>query len=153
MSLERREKRVITLEELVGRAAELREQLNSINTVLNMYLSQYRELQLSIETLRGLPELSAEGFIVLDRLSAVYIPVRINENWVNNVLVSLGLGYYMRTTREKAVEILSRRVRELEQVLSNLQARQKALLEEYLILERTISQIIEAQRARVAESK
>jgi prefoldin alpha subunit len=152
MSSEKPAKRVVTLEELVGRASELRDQLNSLNTVLNMYLTQYRETQLSIETLRGLPEASTESFVVLDRLSSVFIPVKIEGNWVNSVLVNLGLGYYMRTSREKAVEILSRRARELERVLSNLQAQQKALLEEYLTLERLISQVIETYRAKATKS-
>jgi prefoldin subunit 5 len=58
----------------------------------------------------------------------------------------------MRTSREKAVEILSRRARELERVLSNLQAQQKALLEEYLTLERLISQVIETYRAKATKS-
>jgi len=152
MSSNKPEKKVITLEELVGRATELRDQLNSLNTVLNMYLNQYREVQLSLETLRGLPETGTESFIVLDRLSSACIPVKINENWVNNVLVNLGLGYYMRTTRDKAVEIISRRARELERVLNNLQAQQRTLLEEYLALERLISQVIEAYRAKAAKS-
>jgi prefoldin alpha subunit len=152
MSSEKPTRRVVTLEELVGRASELRDQLNSLNTVLNMYLTQYREVQLSLETLRGLPEASTESFVVLDRLSSVCIPVKIEGNWVSSVLVNLGLGYYMRTTRERAVEILSRRARELEKVLSNLQTQQRALLEEYLTLERLISQIIETYRTRAAKS-
>jgi len=152
MSVEKQEKRVITFEELVGRATELKEQLDSLNTVLNMYLNQYRELQLSVETLQNLPETSNSGFTVLDRLSSVYIPVKISEDWAKNVLINLGLGYYMKTTREKAVEILSRRIRDLEGVLRDLQTRHRALLEEYLALQRLISQIIESQRARVAKT-
>jgi prefoldin alpha subunit len=151
MSTEKQE-RVVTLEELISRASELREQLNSLNTILNMYLNQYRELQLSFETLRGLPEASSEGFIVLDRLSLVYIPVKISEKWADSVLVNIGLGYYMRTTRDKAVELLSRRVREIEQVLRELQARQRALLDEYLALERLISQVIETYRAKATRT-
>jgi prefoldin alpha subunit len=151
MSTEKQE-RVVTLEELISRASELREQLNSLNTILNMYLSQYRELQLSLETLRGLPEASSEGFTVLDRLSLVYIPVKISEKWADSVLVNIGLGYYMRTTRDKAVELLSRRVREIEQVLRELQARQRALLDEYLALERLISQVIETYRAKATRT-
>ncbi|MCC6034978.1 MAG: prefoldin subunit alpha [Desulfurococcaceae archaeon] len=151
MSTEKQEKRVITFEELVGRATELKEQLDSLSTVLNMYLDQYKELQLSMETLQNLPEISTTGFTVLDRLSSVYIPVKISEDWAKNVLVNLGLGYYMKTTREKAVEILSRRIRDLERVLRDLQTRHRALLEEYLALQRLISQIIETHRARVAK--
>ncbi|MCC6025001.1 MAG: prefoldin subunit alpha [Desulfurococcaceae archaeon] len=151
MSTEKQE-RVVTLEELISRASELREQLNSLNTILNMYLNQYRELQLSLETLRGLPDTSSEGFIVLDRLSSVYIPVKISEKWADSVLVNIGLGYYMRTTRDKAVELLSRRVREIEQVLRELQARQRALLDEYLALERLISQVIETYRAKTTRT-
>jgi prefoldin alpha subunit len=116
-----------------------------------MYLDQYKELQLSMETLQNLPEISTTGFTVLDRLSSVYIPVKISEDWAKNVLVNLGLGYYMKTTREKAVEILSRRIRDLERVLRDLQTRHRALLEEYLALQRLISQIIETHRARVAK--
>jgi prefoldin alpha subunit len=152
MSAEKQEKRVITFEELVGRATELKEQLDSLNTVLNMYLNQYRELQLSVETLQNLPETNTSGFTVLDRLSSVYIPVKISEDWAKNVLVNLGLGYYMKTTREKAVEILSHRIRDLERVLRDLQTRHRALLEEYLALQRLISQIIESQRARAAKT-
>jgi len=139
-------KRVVTLDELVARATELKEHINILETTINVHLNQYREVQLAFDTLKGLPEAPVQGYMILDRLSSVMLPVSVLEGWPSNVLVNLGLGYYLKTNRDKAVEILTRRLRELEKAINTLQSQRRVAVEEYLGLQRLISQIIESQK-------
>lgn len=139
-------KRSISLEELVARASELREHIDVLETSINVYLNQYKETQLASETLKSLPETPVQGYMVLDRLSSAMIPISVLEGWSNNVLVNLGLGYYFKTNKEKALEILARRLQDLEKVINTLQTQRKAVVEEYLGLQRLISQIIESRK-------
>lgn len=142
------EKRVVTLDELVARASELEEHIKLLDSTLNTYLSHYREIQLSIETLKTLSERQEDGYIVVDRLSSVMIPAMIKNEWQNNLLVNLGLGYYVKTNKDKAIELLTRRQQELERVINTVQTQRKALAEEYIGIQRVISQIAEAARAK-----
>jgi prefoldin alpha subunit len=144
----REERRVITLEELVARVEELRESIEVLDSAINTYLSQYRELQLSLETLKNLSETPGEGFIIIDRLSSIMIPAKILERWESNLLVNLGLGYYLKTNREKAIEILTKRIQVLEGEINQLQSRRRAMAEEYLGLQRILNQVIQSQQQK-----
>lgn len=141
-------KKTVTLEELVARASELKEHIDALESTLNMYLNQYKEIQLSFETLKNLPESPVEGYMVLDRLSSVMIPVIVSENWASNIIVNLGLGYYIKTNKDKAVEILTKRLGEVEKVINSIQSQRKAAVEEYLGIQRIISQVVESQQAK-----
>lgn len=145
---EKESKKTISLEELVARASELKERINALESTLNMYLNQYKEIQLSFETLKDLPEKPIQGYMVLDRLSSVMIPVVVDEKWVDNVIVSLGLGYYVKTNRDRAVEILTRRLGEIEKVITTVQSQRRVMVEEYLGLQRVISQFIGSQQTK-----
>jgi prefoldin alpha subunit len=142
------ERRVITLEELVARVEELRESIEVLDSAINTYLSQYRELQLSLETLKNLGETPGEGYIIIDRLSSIMIPAKILEKWESNLLVNLGLGYYLKTNREKAIEILTKRIQVLEGEINQLQSRRRAMAEEYLGLQRILNQVIQSQQQK-----
>jgi prefoldin alpha subunit len=144
----REERRVITLEELVARVEELRESIEVLDSAINTYLSQYRELQLSLETLKNLGETPGEGYIIIDRLSSIMIPAKILEKWESNLLVNLGLGYYLKTNREKAIEILTKRIRVLEGEINQLQSKRRAMAEEYLGLQRILNQVIQSQQQK-----
>lgn len=144
----REQKRVVSLDELLTRVNELRERIEILDTTLNTYLSHYRELQLAVETIKNLSEKSVEGYVILDRLSSLMIPANISENWYNNILVNLGLGYYVKLNKDKAVEILTKRIQELEKTINSVQAQRKTLAEEYAGLQRVLSRVIESQQAR-----
>ncbi|MEM3992702.1 MAG: hypothetical protein QXW93_00610, partial [Desulfurococcaceae archaeon] len=89
-----------------------------------------------------------EGYVVLDRLSSLMIPASISENWYNNILVNLGLGYYVKLNKDKAIEILTKRIQELEKTINSVQAQRRTLAEEYVGLQRILSQAIESQQTR-----
>jgi len=144
----REQRRVVSLDELLTRVNELRERIEILDTTLNTYLSHYRELQLAVETIKNLSEKSVEGYVILDRLSSLMIPANISENWYNNILVNLGLGYYVKLNKDKAVEILTNRIQELEKTINSVQAQRRTLTEEYAGLQRVLSQVIESQQAR-----
>ncbi|MEM2025361.1 MAG: prefoldin subunit alpha [Desulfurococcaceae archaeon] len=138
----------ISVDELVAKAGELKDHIDTLNATLNIYLNQYREIQLASETLRNLPQGNLQGYLVLDRLSSALVPANISDSWFNSVLVNLGLGYYVKADRDKAVEVLSKRVQELEKVINTLQAQQKAAVEQYLSIQRLINQVIGAQQSK-----
>ncbi|MEM0002239.1 MAG: prefoldin subunit alpha [Desulfurococcaceae archaeon] len=142
------QKKVISLEELVARVNELRERIEILDSTLNTYLSHYKELQLAVETIKNLSNKSIEGYVVLDRLSSLMIPASISENWYNNILVNLGLGYYVKLNKDKAIEILTKRIQELEKTINSVQAQRRTLAEEYVGLQRILSQAIESQQTR-----
>ncbi|MEM0003763.1 MAG: prefoldin subunit alpha [Desulfurococcaceae archaeon] len=144
----REQRRVVSLDELLTRVNELRERIEILDTTLNTYLSHYRELQLAVETIKNLSEKSVEGYVILDRLSSLMIPASISENWYNNILVNLGLGYYVKLNKDKAVEILTKRIQELEKTINSVQAQRRTLTEEYAGLQRVLSQVIESQQTR-----
>lgn len=120
-----------SVEELLVRAEELKQYLNVLNAAINNYVNQYRELQLAGETLKNLPEGGGEGYTILDRLSTVLIPIIIDPAWKEKVLVNLGLGYYLKSDRDKALAIVNRRIAELEKLINELQARYRQYLQEY----------------------
>lgn len=138
----------ISIDELVARASELKSQVEAVGSMLNTYLNQYRELQLAYETLKNLPDIISQGYIVLDRLSTVLVPTRIDEGWTSKVLLNLGLGYYIKTTRDKALEVLEKKIKEAEKVISNIQAHHQRLLREYIAIQRLLSQAIESQQTQ-----
>ncbi|MEM1639421.1 MAG: prefoldin subunit alpha [Desulfurococcaceae archaeon] len=142
------QKKVISLEELVARVNELRERIEILDSTLNTYLSHYKELQLAVETIKNLSNEPIEGYVVLDRLSSLMIPASISENWYNNILVNLGLGYYVKLNKDKAIEILTKRIQELEKTINSVQAQRRTLAEEYVGLQRILSQAIESQQTR-----
>lgn len=147
MSEKREGQTVISIDELLTRASQLRDQIEAVSATLNTYLTQYRELQLAFETIKNLPEEVPHSYVVVDRLSMVLIPSRISDNWASNVLVNLGLGYYMKTSRDKAMEILQKRLREVEKIISDVQSQHQRLLREYVAIQRIVNQVIEAQQS------
>ncbi|ADV65416.1 prefoldin subunit alpha [Desulfurococcus mucosus] len=140
--------RSVSLEELVARINELREYANILASTINNYLTQQRELQLALETLKSLPENGGEGFIVVDRLSTAMIPATVDKEWSKRVLVHLGLGYYLKTDRDRAVDIVSRRSASLERLINELEKKYSAVVGEMNrlrnILETTYSRVQEA---------
>lgn len=147
MSEKREGQTVISIDELLTRASQLRDQIEAVSATLNTYLTQYRELQLAFETIKNLPEEVPHSYVVVDRLSMVLIPSRISDNWASNILVNLGLGYYMKTSRDKAMEILQKRLREVEKIISDVQSQHQRLLREYVAIQRIVNQVIEAQQS------
>jgi prefoldin alpha subunit len=139
------EKQVVTLEELLARAEELRQSIEVLDATLNTYLSHYRELQLAIDTLKNLDEKPSSGYIVLDRLSSVMIPATIAENWSSSLIVNLGSGFYLKTNKEKALEILSKRLQGLEKTINDIQSRRRLLAEEYTSIQRILNQVFQTQ--------
>ncbi|MEM0506434.1 MAG: prefoldin domain-containing protein, partial [Thermosphaera sp.] len=99
-----------TVEELLARATELREYITVLSNTINNYVTQYRELQLASETLKNLPENGGEGYVVVDRLSSVLVPGIIKEGWSSSVLVNIGFGFYLKTSKDKAAEVLEKRI-------------------------------------------
>lgn len=143
-----KEQVVISIDELLARATQLKEHIDAVTATLNTYLAQYRELQLAYETLKNLPEHVPESYVVVDRLSMVLLPLKVSDNWMNSVLVNLGLGYYIKTSRDRAMDIIQRRIREVEKVISDIQSQQQRLLREYIAIQRLVSQIAEAQQVQ-----
>lgn len=138
----------ISIEDLIVRANELKSHIDILSDALNTYINRYREFQLTMETLKNMPRNGGKGYIVLDRLSTALIPVTIDGEWANSILVNLGLGYYLKTNRDRAIELINKKISETEKIMNDIQAKYRVLLEEYTNIQRTLSGIYEKQRQR-----
>jgi len=144
------EERVVSLEELVARAEELKEYAGAIQSALNTYLTQYTELQLVIETLKSLPQGSPQIYVLLNRLGSAMIPAQVSEGWESNIIVNLGLNYYARATREQGVSILEKRLQAVKKIIDRLQRDYKSVVEEYSYIQQILAQVYAQLQSRQA---
>jgi len=135
----------VKLEEALIRVNELREYANILASSINTYATQQRELQLVLETLKNMPEEGGEGYVVLDRLSTAMIPAVIDREWSRRILVHLGLGYYLKTDKAKALEIITKRSSDVEKLLSDLQRKYSLIVEELNRLQEAIAREYSSQ--------
>ncbi|MCY0868853.1 MAG: prefoldin domain-containing protein [Desulfurococcus sp.] len=138
---EDRSKGTISLEEIAARINELREYANMLASTINTYVSQQRELQLALETLKNMPDEGGSGYVVIDRLSTAMIPATISEGWSKSILVHLGLGYYLKTDKTSASEIISKKSSSLEKLIAELQRRYRVVVEELEKLQSILTQL------------
>lgn len=152
MSKDIREKRTaVTLTELIARANELREYLNILQAQIETYTSQLSELQLVKNTLEELPINTFDGLVVLDRLNTAFIPIRISENWHNNVIVNIGRNYYVKTNKEKASKIVIDRISVIRRILNDLRKQYQAALMEYNTIQQILAKIyVQSQQSQQA---
>jgi len=146
------EERVVSLEELVARAEELKEYAGAIQSALNTYLTQYTELQLVIETLKNLPQGSPQIYVLLNRLGSAMIPAQVSEGWESSIIVNLGLNYYARATREQGVSILEKRLQAVKRMIDRLQRDYKSVVEEYSYIQQILAQVYAQLQSRQAEA-
>ncbi|OYT39760.1 MAG: prefoldin subunit alpha [Desulfurococcales archaeon ex4484_58] len=146
MSKESREEKVaISLGELVARANQLRDYLTILSSQIDTYTSHINELQVTLNTLKNIPDEDVEGLIVLDRLNSAFIPVSISGGWLKTVIVNIGRNYYMKTDREKAVEIINKRLEALRRILNNLRNQYQNMLNEYNTIQQILASIYSQQ--------
>jgi len=148
----RTEERVVSLEELVARAEELKEYAGAIQSALNTYLTQYTELQLVIETLKSLPQGSPQIYVLLNRLGSAMIPAQVSEGWENNIVVNLGLNYYAKATREQGISILEKRLQAVKRIIDRLQKDYQSVVEEYSYIQQILAQVYAQLQYRQAEA-
>ncbi len=145
----RESKQYISINELIIRANELREYINILQAQIGNYSTQLSELQLSLNTIENMPEEGGEALVTLDRLSTVYLPVTIKDNWKENIVVNIGLNYYIRSSKEKAEEIIRNRIGIVRKIIEGLRREYQAALTEYNALQ----QIIATVYARMQEQQ
>ncbi|MEZ0394275.1 MAG: prefoldin domain-containing protein [Desulfurococcaceae archaeon] len=133
--------RTISLEDLLIRAEELRTYIAALQGQIDALSQNYGELQIAIETLNSLPPNGREGFAVLNRLNSAFIPIKVDPLWEGNIIVNVGLSYYVKTTKEKAVEILTKRLEATRRVLEKLQRDYSQALNEYNALQNLLVQV------------
>ncbi|RLG91005.1 MAG: prefoldin subunit alpha [Thermoprotei archaeon] len=145
----RESRQYISINELLIRANELREYINILQAQIGNYSTQLSELQLSLNTIENMPEEGGEALVTLDRLSTVYLPVTIKDNWKENIVVNIGLNYYIRSSKEKAKEIIRNRIGIVRKIIEGLRREYQAALTEYNALQ----QIIATVYARMQEQQ
>ncbi len=145
--------KTVTLSELLARADELRQYISILQQQMNTLSSQFAELQFSLTTIEGLPEEESEGLIVLDRLNTVFVPVKIPSDWKNKVLVNIGLNYYIKLDKNKAKEVIEKRISSLRMMLEQTRRQYEQALIEYNALQQILASIyIQAQqRAQIQQ--
>ncbi len=131
----------ISINELIIRANELREYINILQAQIGNYSTQLSELELSLNTIENMPEEGGEALVTLDRLSTVYLPVTIKDNWKENIVVNIGLNYYIRSSKEKAEEIIRNRIGIVRKIIEGLRREYQTALTEYNALQQIIATI------------
>ncbi len=137
----RESRQYISINELIIRANELREYINILQAQIGNYSTQLSELQLSLNTIENLPEDGGEALVTLDRLSTVYLPITIKDNWKENIVVNIGLNYYIRSSKEKVEEIIRNRIGIVRKIIEGLRREYQAALTEYNALQQIIATI------------
>ncbi|WP_440060174.1 ATP-binding protein [Thermogladius sp. 4427co] len=132
---------VVTLDQLIARAEELREYAGALQSALNTYLSQYAELQIVLDTLRNLPENQSQIYILLNRLGSAMIPAQLAEGWSSNVIVNIGLNYFAKVPRDQGISILEKRLGSVKKIVDRLQRDYKSVVEEYTYIQQILSQV------------
>ncbi|MEM4847904.1 MAG: ATP-binding protein, partial [Thermosphaera sp.] len=65
----------------------------------------------------------------------------------SSVLVNIGFGFYLKTSKDKAAEVLEKRISGVNRVLEELQKRYKTALDEYSALQGILNQLyVEAEK-------
>lgn len=150
----REEKRVVTLQDLLVRATQLRDSLAVLEAQIASYNNQLNELQMVRDTLSNISNEGFHGYILLDRLGAIFIQVNLNPDWVNNVIVNIGRNVYLKTSKDEALRFVNERINRLSRIVNELGKQYRAVLDEY----NAINQIIQSvytqleKRAEVEKS-
>ncbi len=137
----REEARKVSLNELVLRYNQLKEYINILGSQIDTYTRHLSELQLVLDTLKNIPEKGSSALVTLDRLNTLFLPVNIVEEWSSKVVINIGRNYYMKTTRDKAVEIINKRLNNIRRILNDLQKQYQLALNEYNVLQQLLSSI------------
>ncbi len=137
----REEARKVSLNELVLRYNQLKEYINILGSQIDTYTRHLSELQLVLDTLKNIPEKGSSALVTLDRLNTLFLPVNIVEEWSSKVVINIGRNYYMKTTRDKAVEIINKRLNNIRRILNDLQKQYQLALNEYNALQQLLSSI------------
>lgn len=133
--------KTVTLSDLLARADELRQYVSILQQQINTLSSQFTELQFSLTTIEELPEEGSQGLIVLDRLNTVFVPVKIPSDWKNKVLVNIGLNYYIRLDKNKAKEVIEKRISSLRMMIEQIRRQYEQALVEYNALQQVLVSI------------
>ncbi|MEM4431866.1 MAG: prefoldin domain-containing protein [Desulfurococcaceae archaeon] len=145
------EKRVVTLQDLLVRANQLRDSLILLESQLNNYNVQLNELKLIRETISNVSN-GLKCYLLLDRLTTLFLPVTIEPGWSENVVLNIGRNIYMKTTRDKALEIVNDRINNLNRIIMDLSRQYRALLEEYNLINQILASVY-AQLEKRRESR
>ncbi len=130
----------VSLEAVMARLNQLRDAIAVLQDQVNILSSELTELQMAISTLKGLEEVTSDRkvLVAVDRLASVFIPATIGGEWSNNVLVSIGRNYYARVDREKAVGIINKRIRRVQEILKIRNQELSRAINEYNYLQQVL---------------
>ncbi|RLG80313.1 MAG: prefoldin subunit alpha [Thermoprotei archaeon] len=145
------ERRTITVGELVSRANQLRDYISAVGSQIENISAQLVELQTALDTLNSIPKNGFPGLIALDRLKTAFIQVKTSNSWFNEVLVNIGRSYYIKTSVNEAIEIISKRVNTLRKTINELRRRYQVALNEYNAIQQILANVyarIEQQRSK-----
>jgi len=149
----REEARVVSLNELIARANQLRDYITILGSQIETYRTHISELQIVLNTLNNLPAEGSSALMVLDRLNTAFIPVNIGGGWSSSVIINIGRNYYIKTDKARAVEIIEKRLDNLGKILNNLNQQYQALLNEYNYIQQILLSIYaEIEKKRGGES-
>ncbi|MET1160599.1 MAG: prefoldin domain-containing protein [Thermoprotei archaeon] len=145
------EKRVITVGELITRANQLRDYIASLSSYLETLALQINELETARSALNAMPSQDFASLLSIDKLNAILIQALIPRDWHTQVLVNIGRNYYLKTSREKAIDIINKRLSNLRRIANEVQRQYQLALNEYNAIQQILASIyarLEQQRQK-----
>ncbi len=111
------------VEELVLEYENLRRRLAELNSLMQLLSASLSEIQMSLETLSSLENLSEETSLLAPAGTLILVPVRYKP--LKKILVNTGAGYYIEMGIEEAKRFVENRGRVIRELLNraSLEAR------------------------------
>lgn len=111
------------VEELVLEYENLRRRLAELNSLIQLLSASLSEIQMSLETLSSLEDLTEETSLLAPAGTLILVPVKYKP--LGRILVNTGAGYYIEMSIEEAKKFVENRGRIIRELLNraSLEAR------------------------------
>ncbi|EDO05678.1 putative prefoldin alpha subunit [Babesia bovis T2Bo] len=141
----------LSIQELNMIILRLEEEINQMQNLVNVLTVALERLHESKACLKDFSSQSCE--IQVPLTSLVYVPGKIANP--GKVLVSVGTGYFIEMTLDKAGEFYERKIEVVEEQLRKLHsicsAKNKQITQTYSVLDHKLSQLRNAQAAATSQ--
>ncbi len=141
----------ISLDELAARAELLRRYIELLKTQMDLLLEEINELKTAYNTLKEARESEDEIYISTNRFNTVLIKGSLPKGWDKDILLHIGLEYFIKTDKETAMKLLEKKISEREEVVRKTREDYKKMLIEYEQIQgilATVYQQLQAGRAQ-----
>lgn len=130
----------ISINDIVARINVLQKYIELLQTQIELLLSEINELKLTQTALKEAGS-SNDVYISTNRLGTAFIKGVLAENWDKEILLHIGLEYFIIVDKEKALKHISEKLRARTELLNKTQMDYNAAINEYNQLNTLLSVI------------